>query len=261
LQSNNSSLSKKVKTMNDTMIHIPATVEGMMQAAKARAWERAAWVWAYQDRYTAAEFAALGINGLRTSHRVEAYRRAWQSAIDSGHARPVEPGNIVAIPQLPWAMTPDAENPNRVGGEEMAARYAEEARLAGTTLGQAIRAGASKKAIAAAVMADSDVERAVREALIAKEMRDQPCDLPQPSSHSENHVHDEWIGLVLKLESAKRSMLSSLEMATSFAGNAEKRLIILETTKELRSILNAIDVVAQGSSLDSVLASILGGAA
>jgi hypothetical protein len=103
-------------------VHIPASIEeaktsldGLGQLLTAKQWERAAIVWAFTElgtggprtarntvRLSIREFAELGIGGLRTQDQVSQYRKAWQAAIDDGQAQPVEPGDEIELPTIPW---------------------------------------------------------------------------------------------------------------------------------------------------------------
>ena len=57
------------------------------------------------EQLTISEFAKLGIKGLSGRPAVTAYRKAWQDAIDAGHADEVRPGQKVRIPNIPWEST------------------------------------------------------------------------------------------------------------------------------------------------------------
>lgn len=103
-------------------IRIPASIDeavsslnGLAALLTAKQWERAAIVYAFtepgnggprtgldQGQLSLREFAELGISGLRRRERVSAYRDAWQSAIDQGKARALNPGNVAELPDLPW---------------------------------------------------------------------------------------------------------------------------------------------------------------
>ncbi|ODR23056.1 hypothetical protein [Mycolicibacterium porcinum] len=101
---------------NSTTIQIPSDLNGVTRLMTARQWERAAIVWAYvapqQGKRTSAktsgsrcsieDFAALGLSGLRSISTVRMYYRTWDAAIRSGHAQPVNPGDTIAEPDLPW---------------------------------------------------------------------------------------------------------------------------------------------------------------
>lgn len=52
-----------------------------------------------------AEFAQLGYAGLTARDTVARYRAAWQTAIDTGHAAPVQPGDEAELPGLSWPPT------------------------------------------------------------------------------------------------------------------------------------------------------------
>lgn len=110
-------------------VDIPATLEeaksrlgGLERLLTAKGWERAAIVYAFtrddgrtgrppkvartSDFLNFGEFAALGISGLRSKDTVARYHRAWQEAVDSGAAEPVEPGQkIIVLPGLEWPPT------------------------------------------------------------------------------------------------------------------------------------------------------------
>lgn len=96
-------------------VTIPATVEELRGLATARAWERAAWVYAFtedgrttdrsSEKYTITEFADLGIAGLRSPQTVKRYRDAWTEATEDGRIHPdaqPTPGDVFALPDLPW---------------------------------------------------------------------------------------------------------------------------------------------------------------
>lgn len=92
----------------------------------AREWERAAIVYAFtteadgpgrpkvnSDLCSPQEFAALGINGLKSKTTVRTYRRAWQTAIDAKKAKPPRPGGQVTLPEMPWPPAPTKAKANR----------------------------------------------------------------------------------------------------------------------------------------------------
>lgn len=93
-----------------------ADLNGLAALLTAKQWQRAAIVYAFTEPEQGArmdiaqnraklpirDFARLGIAGLQSDNTVRAYRKAWQSAIDDGHARPVSPGDQVQLPRLPW---------------------------------------------------------------------------------------------------------------------------------------------------------------
>ena len=62
-------------------------------------------------KVTPAEYALLGIHGLRSQTTVRAYWRAWDNAVTEGVAQPVSLGDQVALPDAEWAdyyhVTPD----------------------------------------------------------------------------------------------------------------------------------------------------------
>lgn len=178
--------------MADNTIHVPSTIDGVHALMTVRKWEKAAIVWAYvrgsdtggrptpeslnsetSRKMTPDEFAALGLAGLRSAQTVRRYWKAWNDAIDSGHAAAVEPGETIVEPAIEWEPFTDATNPNRVGGEDMAERYATEAERLGTTQGSAIRAGSNPKAVAAAILADPKVAEVAEKALRDKRIQDE----------------------------------------------------------------------------------------
>jgi hypothetical protein len=93
-------------------------LDGLGRLLQARSWERAAIVFAWTEpgvphlasaertadarRLTITAFASLEITGLRTRESVARYRRAWEMAIDDGHAVAVEPGDEVTLPAREW---------------------------------------------------------------------------------------------------------------------------------------------------------------
>lgn len=96
---------------------LDATLTGVYSLLTARRWERAAIVFAYTavggprntkyhtpppPKLNIRQFAAKGYAGLTTNKSVERYRLAWISAIDRGFAVPVEPGDIVTLPDMPF---------------------------------------------------------------------------------------------------------------------------------------------------------------
>lgn len=109
-------------------VHIPATIEeaqstleGLGALLTAKEWERAAIVYAFTEErregrpsklttsgefLSIAEFAALGIAGLKSDTTVRDYRKAWQSAVDDGYARPVVPGQGVDLPKRSYPPNP-----------------------------------------------------------------------------------------------------------------------------------------------------------
>jgi hypothetical protein len=93
-------------------------LEGLGRLLQARNWERAAIVFAWTEpgvphlasagraadarRLSITAFAALDITGLRTRESVARYRRAWEIAVDDGHAIAVGPGEEVTLPTREW---------------------------------------------------------------------------------------------------------------------------------------------------------------
>jgi DNA N-6-adenine-methyltransferase (Dam) len=63
------------------------------------------------DLLSPAEYALLGIHGLRSTTTVRAYWRAWDNAVTEGLAEPVKLGDQVTVPSAEWAdyysITPD----------------------------------------------------------------------------------------------------------------------------------------------------------
>lgn len=96
------------------------SLSGVYGLLTAHRWERAAIVFAYTGVQTGRrngapppapklnirQFAAKGYAGLTTNKSVERYRLAWITAIDRGYAVPVEPGDIVTIPEMPFPEWP-----------------------------------------------------------------------------------------------------------------------------------------------------------
>lgn len=96
---------------------LDSTLTGVYSLLTARRWERAAIVFAYTavggprntkhhtpppPKLNIRQFAAKGYAGLTTNKSVERYRLAWISAIDRGYAVPVDPGDIVTLPEMPF---------------------------------------------------------------------------------------------------------------------------------------------------------------
>jgi hypothetical protein len=97
------------------------------ELATATEWKRAALVYSRvrvqegQGRPTSekakfgllspAEYALLGVHGLRSRTTIRAYWRAWDNAITEGLARPVKLGDEVELPDAQWEdyyhITPD----------------------------------------------------------------------------------------------------------------------------------------------------------
>lgn len=103
-----------------TTIRIPNPDElderlaGVDRLLIARAWEKAAIVFAYTDigaprntpghtpeppRLNIRQFAERGFAGLSTAKAVHRYRDAWVTAISNGWAVPVDPGDEVELPE------------------------------------------------------------------------------------------------------------------------------------------------------------------
>ncbi|MCX8495920.1 MAG: hypothetical protein ORN51_07035 [Akkermansiaceae bacterium] len=155
-------------------------LKGLGQLVATYEWQRACAVDALvrepdepdDGRMTPNQFAKQGVRGLKSVSAVLQYKRAYRRAVEAGLAEPAILGSTVKLPDVDWrewAGEPDATAAWRVGGEEVAARYAEEARAAGTTPGMAVRAGSNKAALAAAILADPAVEKAAWEAIRKKD--------------------------------------------------------------------------------------------
>lgn len=112
--------------------NIPETIDGAAASLAdleglitARSWQRAAIVYAFTDisdtggrptsgslsseTLSVSDFAALGIQGLRSAQTVRTYHGHWQCAVDEGKAQPVRPGENVTEPDLPFPPNPDSE--------------------------------------------------------------------------------------------------------------------------------------------------------
>lgn len=105
-------------------MHIPKTVEALKEGLgslerllTAKQWERAAIVYAWTEpskpgpktggkpprTMGLAEFARLGIKGLKDKGQVREYRAAWESAHADGQASlDIKPGDDIDLPNLPW---------------------------------------------------------------------------------------------------------------------------------------------------------------
>ena len=106
-------------------VSIPDTIEeaapliDMFQ--QAGGWATAAFVYAFVDmpgrggapdranqrsKMTSADFAALGIRGLKSHNTVEIYHRAWRKAVGDGEAEQVKPGHAnVHLPASDFVLT------------------------------------------------------------------------------------------------------------------------------------------------------------
>jgi len=104
-----------------TEAQLQDTLAGIERLMTAKAWERAAIVYAFTTdddpggrptRETRPEvgrfptsitaFAGMGFHGLRSRETVARYRKTWQRAIDNGYAIEVGPGDVVNLPTVPW---------------------------------------------------------------------------------------------------------------------------------------------------------------
>lgn len=105
-----------------TTTKIPAQVDalkdhlgGLNALLTSKEWERAAIVFAFTGvggprnsrqpeppRMNIRTFAAQGYAGLTTNKTVTRYRAAWVMAINAGWAVPVNPGDLVRLPQHPF---------------------------------------------------------------------------------------------------------------------------------------------------------------
>lgn len=104
-------------TSSPVAVQVPASIEeaiadlgGLGALLTAKQWARAAIVYAFTEpgenrfstgktgRYTLADFARLGIAGLRDAETVAWVREAWQDAIADGQAKDVKPGDHVTLP-------------------------------------------------------------------------------------------------------------------------------------------------------------------
>jgi hypothetical protein len=110
-----------------TTIKIPTpeelrtTLNGLDRLLTAKQWERAAIVYAFTakggahnsgrekpapPRMNLRDFAGQGYQGLSTVKTVGRYREAWLTAIDNGWAGPVNPGEMVNLPDEPFPAWP-----------------------------------------------------------------------------------------------------------------------------------------------------------
>jgi hypothetical protein len=261
--------------MKPALIRVPKTTSAMLKVAKAQRWEKAAWAWAFTigtNQYTPKEFAKLGIPNMRSAKTVAVYAQEWQDAIEAGYAKPVRPGRATEMPSslngnpLPWTLIPDAEDPRRVGGEEKAELYAIAADHFGTTKGQAIRAGASKAAMMAAILADDLNADAARVALLQRELLEHKdrviTDRPFgkfSKERDEFNAHDEFTTLLSKLESMKEIGDEAVSLTVDLRGvdETQKRDTVIKYIEEIRAVLNTIENLAKGKSIDKELQALL----
>lgn len=130
-----------------TIGEIELRLNGLDRLITAQGWERAAIVFAatYEPgrggdrrndqtsevksdhRKTVPDFAALGINGLRSLETIYDYRRHWQYAIDQKWVTPVTPGDSFDFPGLDDRHYPPTARPVKVETpEEKVARIRRE---------------------------------------------------------------------------------------------------------------------------------------
>ena len=64
------------------------------------------------------DFAGLGIRGLSSHNTVRKYRRAWRTAVDEGWAEPTKPGEVAALPSVPFKDAAPAHVANNSGDNE-----------------------------------------------------------------------------------------------------------------------------------------------
>ncbi len=160
-----------------------AGIEGLLTAKN---WERAAIVAAFVQLdmtnvdlaartsnkiKSPSEFASLGIVGLKSKDTVRLYVEAWQFAVEDGAAKPVKPGRVTILPDLPWPY--DSKNIRGMAPDRRAAieRAAVESGLSANTIAQVVRTPAAVNAalkadpqLAATVVADPAVSRALNQA-------------------------------------------------------------------------------------------------
>jgi hypothetical protein len=89
-----------------------AALDGVALVLTTGEWLRAAVVWAHCTPGQAVRagpaarsfrtFARLRITGLRSHVTVAHYYAQWQRAIDTGHAKPITPGDPIEVPDLPF---------------------------------------------------------------------------------------------------------------------------------------------------------------
>jgi hypothetical protein len=265
---------------------IPDTIEGVAGLLTARGWERAAIVWAYVHSsenqahvktdmrgklYTPESFAALGLSGLRSKNTVQAYWQAWQDAMKKRKAKAVKPGDTIEVPDLTFPSTDTtspAARPNPYDEE-----YEVEANEAGIPVSVAKRAGQNKAAVAAAIMADPEVEKVAREAVIRKEdqrmaatarkkITDKIAPVDGTLSQREIDAADaEFDALLMKLRGMRRIGQEALSLTLNIGGfdQKAKRALVIESVDGLRTLLDAIAEAAQGRSMDDELQALLNG--
>lgn len=110
------------KLESTARIHIPASIdeavarlEPLGRLLTAKEWERAAIVFAHTEpqqgrrnlgdnspKLSIADFAALGIVGLKSRDSVRFYHQRWAEAMKLGHAGNAVPGGKVKLPDREW---------------------------------------------------------------------------------------------------------------------------------------------------------------
>jgi hypothetical protein len=251
---------------------VPHTIEGIAGLLTARKWERAAivYAWTYPldelgtskttGCYTVKAFVNLELAGLRSDRTVTNYRNAWQAAIDAGKAEPIAPGVSIMLPDMEF---PPGHNPTwGKDVDEWDEEYESEAEAEGVKKDSAKRVGANKAALAAAIKADPAARAAARVAIDQHDERRARekvvCEYPASTSAPDAPINDA-VGLIVKLRAAKRALQDSLSYATSIRGAEQDtvRTAVTEYIGEFRMILDAMNEVVAGRSMDEELAALL----
>jgi hypothetical protein len=116
-------------------------------------------------KLTAVQFAELGIVGLRSPVTVARYVEAWNAAVDNGKAKPVKPGQRVALPDLDWPYEPKNLREARKRDPEKAAAYERAAKDAGVSANTVVQVANTPAAVRAAILADPNVAKVASTAL------------------------------------------------------------------------------------------------
>lgn len=263
-----------------TDISIPASLAeartllaGLDGLITAKEWERAAIVYAFtepqQGRRTSSgitgsltiiEFAALGIAGLRSDQTVRRHRQAWQQAIDAGRAEDVFPGNVVALPDLPWGEVYVTERAERGRSDSLELPVTtDEGKLSEWFDRHSDHAARVTKAAAGALTLQE--KAALIETLTAGVSPPLPRDhdappmppLPPPPAPSS------WLDIVTELAESKRRLENALRLAMSTPLSEPTKEGLSERLGEVQKAVDNVSDYLTGNSLDDELAHIMKG--
>lgn len=246
------------------MIEIPFHIDdakvklgGLDQLLTAKQWERSAIVYAFTHRPPAQDqtgktsgliltYQALadhGIAGLRSAKSVGTYHDNWQAAIDADKAKPVQPGDVIEVPDMDWPPNPDSTS-----GTQRS--IIAQARRDPTVIPKTVKAlePEARVEVARQLMDDPDIRQVARQALDQRYE-----DAPKP--HPVEPPRPQPIDLVLLFRDLHMRMERIVQTVAGggvIVSDAERNALLKEV-EWLRAALDHTESGIRAGSLDQAL--------